>query len=154
MVRGMPEIEHVEQICTGCLVGKQKWALFPHQAEYKAEDVLELVHGDICGPISLATPSGNRYFILLVDDASRYMWLKVLPGKDGASAVIKQYQAAAEAEMGASSGHFDQIGGEFNSTEFTKHCAEHGVRRQLTTPYTPQQNGVVERRNQMVVGTA
>jgi hypothetical protein len=96
----MPEIEHVEQICTGCLVGKQKHVLFPHQAEYKVEDVLELVHGGICGPISLATPSGNHYFILLIDDASRYMRLKVLPSKDGASAVIKQYQAAAEAETG------------------------------------------------------
>jgi transposase InsO family protein len=44
-------------------------------------------------------------------------------------------------------------GGEFTSTEFIDHFVHHGVRRQLTTPYTPQQNGVIERRNQMVVGT-
>jgi hypothetical protein len=79
----------VEQICIGCLVGKQKRALFPRRVEYRAEEVLELVHGDICGLISPWTPSDNRYFIMLIDDASRYMWLKVLPSKDGVSAVIK-----------------------------------------------------------------
>jgi hypothetical protein len=100
-------------------VGKQKRAPFPHQAKYRAEDVLELVHGDICGSISPATPSGNHYFILLVDDASQYMWLKVLASKDGASAAIKQYQAASKAETGRKlwEYHSDR-GGEFNSTEF------------------------------------
>jgi transposase InsO family protein len=45
-------------------------------------------------------------------------------------------------------------GGEFNSVEFGEYCAEAGVQRQLTAPYSPQQNGVVERRNQTVVGMA
>ena len=44
--------------------------------------------------------------------------------------------------------------GEFTSVEFGEHCARRGVQRQLTAPYTPQQNGVVERRNQTVVGMA
>jgi hypothetical protein len=99
-VRGLPEIEHIDQLCTGCLIGKQRRARFPCQAEFRAKDVLELAHGDICGPITLATPSGNRYFILLVDDASRFMWVKVLKSKDCAAEAIKQYQAAAEAQTG------------------------------------------------------
>jgi hypothetical protein len=45
-------------------------------------------------------------------------------------------------------------GGEFTSTDFTEHCIEHGVCRQLITPYTSQQNSMVECRNQTVVGTA
>jgi putative heme degradation protein len=57
---------------------------------------LELVHGDICGPISPVTPSGNHYFLLLIDDNSRYMWVVLLPTKDGAVAAIKNVQAAAE----------------------------------------------------------
>jgi hypothetical protein len=116
--------------------------------------VLELVHGDICGPVTPTTPSGNRYFILLVDDASRFMWVRALASKDTATAAIKHFQATAEAETGRKLRAFrSNRGGEFNSTDFAEHCAEHGVRRQLTTPYTPQQNGVVERRNQTVVGT-
>jgi hypothetical protein len=96
LVRGLPEVDQVEQLCTGCLMGKQRRAPFPHQSEYKADIVLELIHGDICGPISLATPRGNWYFILLVDDVSWFMWVKMLQSKDQASDAIKQYQATAE----------------------------------------------------------
>jgi hypothetical protein len=59
--------------------------------------VLELIHGDLCGPITPMTPSGNRYFILLVDDISRYMWVKALRSKDAATEAIKLYQASVEA---------------------------------------------------------
>jgi transposase InsO family protein len=106
--------------------------------------VLELVHADIYRPISLTTPSGNRYFIMLVDDVSRYMWLKVLRTKDAVEA-IKHYQAATEAQTGHKLWDFwSDRGGKFNSKEFIMHCAEHGVQRQLTASYTPQKNGVVE----------
>ncbi|GJY45093.1 zinc finger, CCHC-type containing protein [Tanacetum coccineum] len=44
-------------------------------------------------------------------------------------------------------------GGEFTSNEFTKYCKENGIARQLTAPYSPQQNGVVERRNRTVLST-
>jgi hypothetical protein len=63
-------------------MGKQRRAPFPWQSKYRVEEVLGLVHGDICGPISLMMPSCNRYFILLVDDVSRFMWVKVLATKD------------------------------------------------------------------------
>lgn len=45
-------------------------------------------------------------------------------------------------------------GGEFCSTEFTNFCASHGIKHQLTTPYTPQQNGVVDRRNRTITEMA
>jgi hypothetical protein len=100
MVKRLPELEQVEQLCTGCLVGKQRRTPFPCQAKFRAESVLELVHGDICGPITPTTLSGNRYFILLVDDVSRFMWVKAPATKDAAVAAIKQFQAATEAETG------------------------------------------------------
>lgn len=62
----------------------------------RAQDQLELVHGDLCGPITPATPGGKRYFLLLVDDFSRYMWLMLLTSKDEAPAAIKRFQAHAE----------------------------------------------------------
>jgi hypothetical protein len=120
-------------------MGKQRRTPFPHQSEYRADNVLELVHGDICGPISPTNPSGNWYFILLVDDLNQFMWVKMLQSKDQASDAIKQYQAAAESVTGRKlrAFHSDR-GGVFTLAEFTEHCVEHGVRRQLTTPYTPQ----------------
>jgi IS30 family transposase len=117
--------------------------------------VLELIHGDLCGLITPTTPSGNMYFILLVDDVSHYMWVKALRSKDAVAEVINLYQASGEAQTGRRLRVFhSDRGGEFNSEDFAKYCGEHGVRRQLMAPYNPQQNGTVERRNQIVVGTA
>jgi hypothetical protein len=78
MVRGLPMIEQVDQLCEACLIGKQRRTAFPDQAQWRAERALELVHGDLCGPVTPATPSGNTYFLLLVDDRSPYMWLVLL----------------------------------------------------------------------------
>jgi hypothetical protein len=70
LVHGLPDLEQVDQVCSGCLAEKHRWASFPQQAEFKAKELLELVHGDLYDPISPTTPSGSRYFILLVDDHS------------------------------------------------------------------------------------
>jgi transposase InsO family protein len=109
---------------------------------------LQLLHGDICGPITPATPSGNRYFLLLVDDYSRCMWIALLPSKDAAATAIKHVQAAVERKSGKKllTLRTDR-GGEFAAADFVQYCAELGIQRQLTTPYSPQQNGVVERQN-------
>jgi transposase InsO family protein len=155
LVRGLPLLNQVEQVCEACLAGKQRRAPFPQKALRCSIEVLQLLHGDICGPITPATPSRNRYFLLLVDDYSRHMWVCLLPSKDAAATVIKRVQAAAERKMGKKllALRTDR-GGEFAAGDFVEYCAQLGVRRELTAPYTPQQNGVVERRNQTVVGTA
>jgi transposase InsO family protein len=99
---------------------------------------MELVYGDLCGPISPQTPGGSKYFLLLVDDHNRYMWVKTLRSKDEAAEEIKLFQAAVEAEIGRKLGALrTDRGGEFTSVDFMKYCAERGVRRQLTAPYSP-----------------
>jgi hypothetical protein len=70
LVHGLPDLEQVDQVCSGCLAGKHYRASFLQQEAFRANELLELVHGDLCGPITPATPSGNKYFILLVDDRS------------------------------------------------------------------------------------
>jgi len=155
MVRGLPLIEHAGELCDSCLAGKQRRLPFPKKASYRAGDTLELVHGDLCGPITPATHGGRRYFLLLVDDCSRYMWLHLLSSKDEAPAVIKEFQAQVETETGKKLRVLrTDRGGEFTSIEFGLYCTGQGLERHLTVPYSPQQNGVVERRNQTVVGMA
>jgi transposase InsO family protein len=155
MVRGLPLLQQVTQVCDGCLLRKQRRAAFPTQSKYRADEHLELVHGDLCGPIEPATPAGNRYFLLLVDDMSRYMWLTLIRSKDESANAIKHFQARAEVESGRKLRALrTDRGGEFTSIEFGEYCANLGVGRQLTAPYSPQQNGVVERRNQTIIATA
>jgi hypothetical protein len=98
MVRGLPCLDHVEQFCNVCVLTKQRRLPFPHQASFRAMERLELVHGDLCGPVTPATPGGRRYFLLLVDDHSHYMWVLVLGSKGEAADAIRRTQAAAEAE--------------------------------------------------------
>ncbi|CAA7390458.1 unnamed protein product [Spirodela intermedia] len=138
LVRGLPAVGQVDQLCEACLAGKQKRSPFPQQGEYRARRVLELVHSDLCGPIAPETPNGSKYFLLLVDDRSRYMWVAMLPSKDRAAVAIKEIKARAEGESRLKLGALrTDRGGEFTSHEFAEYCAGEGIHRQHTAPYSP-----------------
>lgn len=155
MVKGLPLVCHKDRVCDGCLIGKQRRLPFPKHATFRAEKSLELVYTDLCGPITPATPAGNRYFMLIVDDFSRFMWGVLLKTKDQAFVAFRRFKAAAELKSGLKLKVLrSDRGGEFTSVEFNSFCEDHGIQRQLTAPYSPQQNGVVERRNQTVVAMA
>ncbi|XP_074327045.1 uncharacterized protein LOC141664984 [Apium graveolens] len=98
MVRGFPKIVSSEMTCTGCSMSKQTRKPFPAKSKYSASKVLELIHGDICGPITPSTHAGNRYFMLLVDDYSRIMWVYLLKIKDEAFEAFKRFKAKVENE--------------------------------------------------------
>jgi hypothetical protein len=82
------------------VVTKHKQWPFPRQASYCALKQLELIHGDLCGPVTPVTPGGWRYFLLLMDDASRFMWAVLLPTKATTADAIKHVQAAVEKKSG------------------------------------------------------
>jgi transposase InsO family protein len=155
MVRGLPGVERVEEYCDGCALGKQHRTPFPRASAFRADRSLELVHTDLCGPISPVTPGGNSYFLLVVDDYSRYMWLEVLKAKSDAFQHFCKIKAATEAAGNCKLRAFrSDRGGEFNSGEFRQLCEENGIKHFTTAPYSPQQNGFVERRNQTIIEMA
>ena len=96
MVRGMPYVDHVNKLYDTCVMTKLKHRAFPCQASYRATEQLELVHGDLYGLVSPANPGGRRYFLLLVDDATLYMWAVLFDSKAIAMDAIKRHQAAME----------------------------------------------------------
>jgi hypothetical protein len=103
----------------------------------------------------VATPGGKTIFLLMVDDMSRCMGLILLSAKSDAARLSKQVQVQAEAECGKKLKVLrTDRGGEFTSSRFINYCNDTGVRRHLTTPYSPQQNGVLERQNQTIIGVA
>ncbi|GJV03970.1 zinc finger, CCHC-type containing protein [Tanacetum coccineum] len=154
LVEGIPSISHKNQVCNACLLGKHNRALFPNQTNTKSLEPLNLIFGDLCGPISPATESGKKYMFLLVDDYTRYMWVYFLKLKDEAFETFKEFKLKVENEVGKKLRSFrTDRGGEFTSREFTRYCNENGILRQLTAPYSPQQNGIVERRNRSVMST-
>nr|GEV49421.1 NB-ARC domains-containing protein [Tanacetum cinerariifolium] len=129
-------------------------APFPKKAKARSTSPLDLVYGDLCGPITPPTPSGKKYIFLLVDDYSRYMWEYFLNTKDQAFDTFKEFKKSIENELRTTLKmlRMDR-GGEFTSKEFMQYCKENGIARQLTAPYSPQQNRVVERRNRTIMST-
>ena len=90
MAHGMPLVNQPNEICDGCLMSKQTRKPFPTKSNFSAKTALELIHLDLCGPIFPSTPAGNRYFMLLVDDYSRMMWVYMLKTKDEALNCFKK----------------------------------------------------------------
>lgn len=68
LVSGIPNFAVEKEICASCLVGKQTRKSFPQATAYRAAQRLELIHGDLCGPITPPTAGHKRYVFVLIDD--------------------------------------------------------------------------------------
>ena len=92
------------------------------------------------------------YFVLLLDDYSRLMRVAMIKNKSETFQAFFKFKNLAEAKKGRKIGclRTDQ-GGKFTSSIFLKFCSKHGIKRQFSAQYSPQQNEVVERRNRTVM---
>ena len=152
MVYGLPTMKTPTKLCQDFLVGKQSRASFPKKSTWRATQVLQLIHADICGPITPISNSKKRYLLTFIDDFSRKTWIYFLTEKSEALSVFKKFKILVEKEADSliRSLRTDR-GGEFTSQDFTNFCCDNGIRRQLTAAYTPQQNGIAERKNRTIM---
>ncbi|KAI0494646.1 hypothetical protein KFK09_024787 [Dendrobium nobile] len=152
MVYGLPEVDYTNKLCEDCIFGKHARNSFQKKVEYRASNILELVHTDICGPITPESFSGKRYFITFINDYSRKTWVYFLKETSKTFNVFKKFKAMMDKTTGKLIRALrSDRGGEYNSAEFTSFCEQQGVRKFLTTPYSPQQNGVAERKNRTIL---
>ena len=151
MVCGLPALTEVEDVCAGCASGKHHREKFIKEQVWRASNPLELIHTDLCGPMQNDSVGGNRYFITFIDDYSRMCWVYFLRNKSGALNVFKKFKAFVELQSGHKLKKLrSDRGGEYTSKEFEEFCEKQGMERQLTVAYSPQQNGVAERRNRTI----
>ena len=154
MVEGMSIVDSdpSNAKCEGCLLGKQCRNPFPKKSSSKTTEVLELIHSDVCGPMSVPSLGGSTYFVSFIDDFSRHCWVYVIKRKSEAFDKFKEFKALTENQTGKRVKRIrDDNGGEYFSKEFDEFCKENGVFREPTIPYTPQQNGVAERMNRTIM---
>ncbi|KAM1223589.1 hypothetical protein ACFX2G_043549 [Malus domestica] len=155
MVHGLPHLENIDGVCEGCQFGKQHRDWFPKEKAWRASSPLELIHTDLCGPMQNESIAGNKYFMLLIDDYTRMSWVYFLRQKSEALTCFKKFRAMVELQSGFKVKCLrSDRGGEFVSNEFNQFLEAEGIQRQLSMAYTPQQNGVVERKNRTVVEMA
>ncbi|KAL8117736.1 hypothetical protein AgCh_015569 [Apium graveolens] len=155
MVYGLPQVEDNNEVCEGCAMGKHHRNSFPKGGSWRAGGLLELVHTDVCGPMRTPSLAENRYFVLFIDDYSRMTWVYFMKYKSEVFSIFKKFKKFVEKQSGC----YIKVlrsdrGKEYTSREFSKFCEDEGIDRQLTVGYSPQQNGVSERKNQTVVNMA
>jgi len=142
--------------CVDCVKGKLT-AKVRNTGANRSDNVLELIHTNICGPITPTSMGGYRYFITFIDDYSRFGWIDLLQEKSSSLDAFKSFKAAIELKTGKKIkcvrsdrggeyyGRYDETGR--NPGPFARFLDECGIEAQYTMPGTPQQNGVAERRN-------
>ena len=147
-VNGLPPLRFSKHTCTGCQLGKHSKTKMPKETRHHASKILELIHSDVCGPFRVASTGGARYFVTFVDDFSKKIWIYFITHKSHVLAKFQHFVQLMENSTGQSiqTLHTDN-GGEYTSIDFGNFCSSKGISRELTPPYTPQRNGVAERRN-------
>jgi transposase InsO family protein len=146
--------KHVQHHCKHCLIGKMHKLPFAH-SKFQSTQPLELVHSDVWGPAPVSSSNGNKYYLLFVDDFSRYSWLFLLKHKSDVLATFKHFKASVETQLSAQIKFLrTDCGGEYTSNAFTDFCSSHGITHQFSCPHTLQQNGIVERKHRHIIECA
>ena len=150
----LPERESEDQICDICAKGRQHKESATGTRE-KAQEILEVVHSDICGPMQVTTLNGQRYFITFIDEMSGRVGIALLHRKSDALTAFKGYQSRAERGSGKKIQALRlDGGGEYTSREFAEHLKLEGIKHIVSPPYNPRQNGLAERMNRTIMETA
>nr|KYP72805.1 Retrovirus-related Pol polyprotein from transposon TNT 1-94 [Cajanus cajan] len=155
MVRDMPMMGIIDDLCDACQLGKMHRKSFSSTNVTRAKEKLELIHTDLCGPMSVPSLSQSKYFLLFIDDLTRMTWVYFLSSKAQTFDVFKKFRAMVESQSGCKIKMLRSDNGkEYTSNEFNAFCEDMGIVHQLTVSYTPEQNGVSERKNRTVMEMA
>ena len=103
MVNGLPHIDHPNELCEGCVLGKHSRSSFPKKASYRARRSLELIHTDVCGPIKPMSFGKHHYFITFIDDYTQKTWVYFLKKSQRCLALSKYSSLILKSKAATSS---------------------------------------------------
>ncbi|GKB66176.1 retrovirus-related pol polyprotein from transposon TNT 1-94 [Tanacetum coccineum] len=144
-----------DHLCPSCQLGKSKKASHPLKAENTNTEVLHTLHMDLCGPMRTESINGKKYVLVIVDDYTRFGWVRFLRSKDETPQVIEKFIVKTQRALNATV-RFVRTD---NGTEFVNKTLDGwfesvGISHETSVPRSPQQNGVVERRNRTLMEAA
>ncbi|CDF39993.1 unnamed protein product [Chondrus crispus] len=143
----------ISEKCSACVYGKATRSVIPKErSSRRAYFSLDLVHSDVCGPLEVQSIGGAKYFITFIDDHSNWSVVYPMHHKSEAFERYKMFAQLAQTHTGRKIKVLrTDRGGEYLSTEFKSFLIANGTQHQMTTAYTPEQNGVAERLNRTLV---
>nr|GFB29820.1 putative ribonuclease H-like domain-containing protein [Tanacetum cinerariifolium] len=156
IVVGLPKLKFVKDyLCSSCKLGKGKRKSFHTKLTPSSKRRLQLLHMDLCGPMRVASINGKRYVLVIVDDYSRYTWTHFLRSKDETAEVLIDFLRLVQRGLQAQVRVVRTDNGTkiLNQTLHAYFAAE-GILQQTSVARTPEQNGVVKRRNRTFVEAA
>lgn len=149
------EYHDVFPACVVCITQKQIRAPFPKSEDDRTQEPLEIVHTDVCGPMRKESLSGSKYFVTFIDDRTRWCEVYFIKSQADVFKTFQTYKAAAENHTGKKIKTLQSDNGtEYCNGDFDKYLEGQGIQRRLTAPYTPEQNGIAERKNRTLVEMA
>ncbi|KAH9762165.1 hypothetical protein KPL70_000710 [Citrus sinensis] len=160
-IRGMQELskqgllcgDNIDELdfCENCIFGKAHRSKFT-KGMHVSKQPLDYVQAYLWGPTQVPSLSGGRYFMSVIDDYSRKVWIYILKTKDQALEKFKIWKTLVETQSSFKVKCLRTDNGlEFCNKEFEQCCQEWGVRRHKTIRFTPQQNGLAERMNRTLI---
>ncbi|GJT23650.1 retrovirus-related pol polyprotein from transposon TNT 1-94 [Tanacetum coccineum] len=155
MTRNRSQLMNFFSKFLACALGKSKKSSHQPKAKDTNKEKLYLLHIDLCGPMRVASINGKRYILVIVDDYSRFTWVRFLRKKDEAPEAIIKCIKNMQVHLNATARDVRTDNGtKFVNKTLREFYENVGITHQTSIAHTPQQNGVVERQNQTLVEAA
>ncbi|GJS96068.1 retrovirus-related pol polyprotein from transposon TNT 1-94 [Tanacetum coccineum] len=156
LVKRLPKLKYTkDHLCSPCQMGKSKKESHPHKPKPSTNEKLQMLHMDLCRPMQVESINKKRYILFIVDDYSHFTWVKFLRMKDQALEIIIKFLKQAQVSLNATVRYLRTDNGtEFLNQTLRNYTEEVRITHNTSTARTPQQNGVVERRNCTLVEAA
>ncbi|GJS92744.1 retrovirus-related pol polyprotein from transposon TNT 1-94 [Tanacetum coccineum] len=156
IVNGLPKLKFVkDHLCSSCELGKAKRKSFHTKTTPSSKRRLQLLHMDLCGPMQVESINEKKYVLVIVDDYSRYTWTHFLRSNDETPEVLIDFLTLIQRGLHAQVRTVQtDKGTEFLNKTLHTYFAKEGIKHETSTARTPEQNGVVERRNHTLVEAA
>ncbi|KAL0744719.1 hypothetical protein Bca101_101224 [Brassica carinata] len=149
----VPGVVFENKDCEACILGKHCRTVF-QKSTTVYDNCFDLIHSDVWTAPCLSRDS-YKYFVTFIDEKSKYTWLTLIQTKDRVLEAFRNFQTYVTNHYHAKIKILrSDNGGEYTSHAFKQHLSQHGILHQTSCPYTPQQNGVAERKNRHLMEVA
>ncbi|GKA00158.1 retrovirus-related pol polyprotein from transposon TNT 1-94, partial [Tanacetum coccineum] len=156
LVRGLPKLKfEKEHMCLACAMGKTKKQSHKHKSKDTNQEKLYLLHIDLYGPMHVACINGKKYILVIMDDYSRFTWVKFLASKDDAPDFIIKFLKMIQVRLNMPVRNIRTDNGtEFVNQTLRSYYESVGISHETSVARSLQQNGIVKRRNCTLVEAA